>query len=246
MDEISFCFYGQVKNYSSDILDSFKKNIFNPICDFFKPNKIFKYLVTFNNEYIYNPRNNEDCPIDCLSILNYIKFDDYKIIDIKSDEVKKIDEISTENVNRFGGAWGTNSLYSTKYAIRQLYSLNLIKNYKNKINVMIRPDLKFLNKINLENINLGNYDIIVPSFGTTKTYCNDRFAICLNSKGFEVYCGRFEKFLLSEGVYNSEYFLMKQFKEDNINFYKIDTKFVRIRADKQVEARDFCLFKNYL
>lgn len=245
MDEVCFCFYGQVKNYSEDILEHFNKNVFNPICDFFQPNKVFKYLVTFNNKEIYNPRNNENSKINYLSIFDYISFDEYRIIDVESEDIKKLDQVSIELVKRFGGSWGLDSLYSTKYAARQLYSLNLLKKFKSKkINVMIRPDLKFIKKISIKNVNIKNYDLLIPSFLTNRHYCNDRFAICLNNKSFESYCGRLENFLLLEQTYNSEAFLMKQLKKDNINFAKIDIKFIRIRANQEIEPRDFYLCRN--
>lgn len=240
MPDVSFCFYGQVKNYNEELLNSFIENIFDPACCFYKPDRVFKYLVSYDNRFIFNSRNDENFPINFYSIFDYLNFDKYKIFNVDSRETKNIDDLAEESVERYGNDWGktkTESILSVKYAIRQLYCLSELQclTKPNNINIILRPDVKFLNKLKLDS---SSFDLYVPSFNSFDDFCNDRFCICLNSRSFDVYCGRLDNFLKLDETYNSEHFLMNQIKRNNISLGFLDIKFVRVRANGQVEARD--------
>lgn len=227
---ISLCFFGQVKNYTQEIFNSFELNIIKEIKKFSK--KIDYYIVTFNNNHIFNPRNKEDHPIDHTSILQYFEFRAKKIIDVSSEELKKVDRISGEIVEKFGCSWRSFKGISTTFAIRQLYGLQELfslteKGYDKYI--LVRPDVLFLNPMPLDFMSL-EYDMVVPSFDSCGGY-NDRMA-ALNEVGLEAYCSRLSKIKEIMCPYHSENFLKKMCILKNINVKSVKNfKFKRVRSD---------------
>lgn len=232
--KIAVCFFGQVKNYTSEMFNSFNLNIINQILSI--SNKLDYYIITFNNKRIFNPRNKEDHEINYMSIFDYFKFKSYEILDVESEEIKKVDELSKKMIEQFGCVWKSEQGISTTFGIRQLYCLEKIhllidKDYDKYI--FVRPDVLFVNRMPIGFVD-SEFDITVPSFHSAGGY-NDRMA-ALNNVGIKVYCSRYQEIQKRIEKYHSEYFLKKICDKNNIKVKKIDNfNFKRVRSDGRLE-----------
>lgn len=227
---VSLCFFGQVKNYTNKMFKSFELNIIKNIEKVSK--KIDYHIVTFNNNHILNPRNKENHPIDHTSIFNYFEFKSKKIIDIYSEEVNEVDELSGGIVERFGCQWKSHKGISTNFAIRQLYGLDVLfslveKGYDKY--VLVRPDILFHMAMPMDFMGL-EYDMYVPAWDGHGGY-NDRMA-ALNHAGLEAYCGRFGVIKEKMYPYHSEFFLKAMCRFKKISVREVQNfKFKRVRAN---------------
>lgn len=232
--KIAICFFGQVKNYDQTIFDAYENNIERIL--FANDCSIDRYLVTYNNTWFSNPRNNEDGPIDYLSILEYLSFTQYHIIDINAQMIKDLDSFSLSLVEKYGGSWQEHSELSTVFAVRQLYSLKimyeLLSNHIYDRYIFLRPDALFINSIDIRYITDNSYDILTPAFDQ---YCgfNDRFAITSRS-GMIEYANRYTKLIQQPLKYHSENFLKKTIVESETKHNTIDNfvfKLIRTKND---------------
>jgi hypothetical protein len=218
---IAICFFGQVKNYNEilyvNYINNIEKQLVNHNINF------NKYLITYNNTHFINPRNNENNRIDYLSIFNFHNFFQYKIIDIQTEIIEKIDTFAESLVESYGGCWGEHSILSTKYAIRQLYLLeefqNLLIGTKYDKYIFTRPDLFFKNELKIDYL-LKNIDITTTFFDNGNTL-NDKFAI-LSYDGMICYTNRYKMITEKPKRYHSENFLKQSVDKCDVSFTIID------------------------
>lgn len=221
MSNLAICFFGQVKNYDNIIYTGYKDNIE----DILKKNflNIDYYIVTYNNIWFTNPRNKEDGPINYTSIFDYFTFHKSVILDINDPDIEHIDEFSKLLVDKYGGCWQEHSYLSTKFAIRQIYTLNKLSAILDNTNydkyIFLRPDALFRNQIHMKYIE-NDIDMLTPSFGQAGGF-NDRFAI-LSYNGMKTYTSRYDNILSKPIKYHSENFLKKISVEANISYDFID------------------------
>jgi len=227
---IAICFFGQVKNFSVDLYNNYISNIYDKV-------QVFShdyFLITWNNKHIDNPRNRENIDIDYTSILPFFNFVKTNILDIDSDCTKTIDAYSDLLVSKYGGSWGENSILSTRFGLRQPYSLQIMKQefeqYPIKYDkyILLRPDLWFNSPLPTDCLN-KNYDLCIPDFDSYGGY-NDRFAVT-SYNGMLAYCNRYRAMLSESKKYHSENFLKEYTDKQNINIKKIDNfTFQRVRS----------------
>lgn len=232
VNKIAICFFGQVKNYTSNLYENFVQNITSQIVNY----ELDYYIVTYNNNYMFNPINGENHSIDYNSIFQYINFNSSLILDINSDEIKFVDNFSEYLVEKFGGCWGDNSQLSTKYAVRQLYGLKklytIISNKYYRY-ILLRPDIWYTSKLHNILIN-NNEDLVIPLFDSWGGY-NDRFAIA-NNFGLKIYCNRYDSLIEKPVKYHSENYLKTICNYNNIKIKQLDNfYFKRVRANGKLQ-----------
>jgi hypothetical protein len=185
-----------------------------------------------------------------------LDINEYKLL---NPDYYKIDEQSIfdknynyEYIYKYGDAWNNNN-ESLHNLIRQLNSLqsvfNLTKDKKYDYYLILRPDLLYNKKIDIQIIleNLNTEHIMIPNFGWNKIILdgsnkqlNDRFAFG-TYKSIEIYCNRinyiklyFEKLNIPLHSESFVYFIMNYF---NINYKLIDFNAQRIRSNGIIEKK---------
>ena len=232
---IAICFFGLTRSLSITI-DSIKKHIFKIL----KSNNLdFDiYLSTYNLEYLNNPRSNE---INIKLDLNEFKLLEANYIYI--DDQDKFDRnININDYLKNGDPWKEKEHISLMNLIRQLNTLKNMDllfrkiNKKYKCYIFIRPDLEFINDIDLVNIKyiLDNYNenIILTPINQKWKGLNDRFYItthCATSK----IINRLDELLLYSQNYqpHSESFLLYIVNKYNTLIINIKFYFIRVRAN---------------
>ena len=173
--EVAVCFFGLTRSLKYT-LSSIQKNIFDVLS---KNNiKYHIYLHTYNLEYLTNPRANEyNVKLD-ISEWKLLNPDFYSITNQKDFD-------NTINIKEYlncGDPWKDkcNSLLNL---LRQLNSLQIVNkminnDYNYKCLIYLRPDLKYLDKIDINQVldiikNSEQKIIYTPKWGRNQG-CNDR------------------------------------------------------------------------
>ena len=242
--KVCICFFGLTRSLRYTI-DSINKNIFKILED---NNIIYDiYLHTYDLEVLTNKRSNElKCMLDT---------EEYKLLNAKEFIIDSQDEFDKNfdynSVKKFGDYWGDN-FSSLKNLIRQLNSLkkvfSLIENKNNEYDsfIFIRPDLKIISKIDIDNIlETKNKNVIATSNFSKWRGLNDRVAIG-SYNSIKKYANRIDniyEYMNENGKLHAEKllkFVMEKFKIKNID---LNLYFIRIRANNDIEKKDLYIFK---
>ena len=245
-DNIAICFYGLTRS-----LKYTYKSIKKKIIDLLENNdyQITIYLHTYDLKILNNDRSDEK---ECLLDINEYKLlnpDIYKITN-QNDFDKMID------INKYlnhGDPWDgqeKKSHASLKNILRQWNSLQEVTKLwessleKHKCIIYLRPDLFYINKINLENISLclnSKQDkplVFIPGWAGYGGH-NDRFAYG-NSSAMKIYGNRIQNaahFSLNRNLH-SEQFLKYVLRKNKVSVKYIGMYAVRIRADGHAHRKD--------
>lgn len=224
--KLAFCFRGICKDFHPLYLN-YKEKILDPLLsiydiDFYlSTNKISRYISTRSKE-------NHETKWD--SILNYFDFTNKIILEENDSIFEEILCFSNNLVDKFGGYWGKTptgwsieqSKQNTFFAMKNLYSIYLLKNMFNNIiydkYLITRQDMVFYDSIDIDLITKSNEDALIPSFFSWGGYC-DRFAI-LNNKAFNIYTNRYKTITENPRKYHEEVYL----KYYCLDQYKISVK----------------------
>jgi len=228
--KIAVCFYGLCRSTNYTI-ESINKYIFMPLKELNFKYDIYLHTYNVNTPYT-NIRNNEEN----ITLDNNL----YKLL---NSTIYKID--NHENIRKTidfakyrskGDPW-SNDYKSLDNLILGLYSLNQVtqlwKNSNKKYDYIIylRPDVKFLNPLNLSFfLNLNNTNIVLPNYDQYPI--NDRFAIGTPNVMLlygERYLHAYDYSLTNK--LHAETYLKYILDKNKIDIIKINFNFHRIRAN---------------
>ena len=232
------CFFGVIGRSLKKTIRNIEENIFNIL----KDNNI-EYDVFIHNNYvetITNPRGKEyNCKIDNVA---------YKLLHPKV--------FSETNQNEFDKQYNWNLLFkngdifqnhfsneniSTKNAIRELHSLKMVSSLWKKEDydffLYLRPDLLYINKLNI--------DIILKNIHKKNVLFNPTWGRYLNGLNDRIYFGDYEAIskvanridlipeliFKTKRLYHAETFLMDIVKKYGITVIDIDLVGERVRAN---------------
>lgn len=230
INNVAIGFFGLTRSLKYTI-KSIEQNIFNVL----KKNNIKYdiYLHTYNLEKLTLKRSGEkNCILDVneWKLLNPIK---YKI-DNQNDFDKSYDY---DSIKKYGDTWRTN-FQNVYNLIRQLNSLKeLYKLFEDEKKydcyILLRPDLFYHDKLDLNIINKVNNNIVTPKWQRWGGL-NDRF--CFGKKNtIKIYCNRINECLNYCSHYNtsinSEKLLLFCIKKNNITPIFTKMRASRIRAN---------------
>ena len=247
--KIAFGFWGLTRSLKFTI-NSIKKNIFDQFKKKGIEYDIFLHTYYFEGLYSNKVNNIKNVQLD---------FDEYKLLNPDYFKIDNQDEIKKKiNFNLYETKNKSSKIALPKNShinfIMALYSklqlVNLIKDSKNDYDyiIFLRPDVKFINKFNVNWFNLSKkVKILIPNFAHHKGY-NDRFFIGNYKQGI-VYGSAFN--------YLEEYAVHTRLKPEIFNKYIIDKKcrlnqkrtfirfinlyFQRIRANGEIDKNDLKL-----
>lgn len=238
--KIAICFFGLCRslNYT---LDSIKNNILLEL----KNNNIEYDIIlhTYNLKYLNLKRSNESYKLDT-NEWKLLKPDKFKI-DNQDEFDKKYDY---NYIKSFGDAWNTN-YENTINLIRQLNSLKKVwslchdKNNKYDCYLFLRPDIKYLNKINTDYVNniVKNNNLIYTPEWLKSGGLNDRFALC-DYNSAKIYSNRIDNIpnylSLTKKPLHAEKFLKFVINKNNILNKDLNLKGHRIRSKGNVPYYD--------
>lgn len=228
--KVALCFFGICRSTNYTI-ESINKYIYEPLKQMNFDYDIYLHTFTMNTIY-NNPRNNEKNVMLDNDLYKLIKPDIYKIDD--QDEIKKT--IDFTKYRSKGDPW-LNNFKSLDNLILALYSLNQVtqlwknSNIRYDYIIYLRPDVLFLQPLELSYFNqLNNTNIILPNFH--KYPINDRFAIGLPNimlKYGERYNYSYNYSLINK--LHAEEYLNYILYINSIKIININFKFCRIRAN---------------
>lgn len=215
---------------------SLKKNIL----DVLTRNKI-NYKIFFHTYFIKNKYTNKRAGENNIILNN----DDYKIInpdyfsyDWQEDIIK---DINFDNYYPKRDPWGNKFTTFKNYILAMNSQKKVSEMFLNKQNeydyvIYIRPDVKFINELNINWFHLCKENcILTPQFGKYSGI-NDRFAI-MKKEQVKIYGSRID--ILNDKRYlTSERRLYYICKTNKINNIEINIKFQRVRATGKIEFRD--------
>ena len=245
-DNIAICFYGLTRSLKYTY-DSIKKKIIDPIKN--NDYEITIYLHTYDLKILTNDRSNEK---ECLLDVN-----EYKLLNPNIYKITNQDDFdNTIDLNKYlahGDPWEgqeEKSHKSLKNILRQWNSLQEVtklwelSSLKHQCIIYLRPDLFYINQINLENISLclkSKQDKPLACIPSWAGYGgnNDRFAYG-NSSAMKIYGNRIQKaaqFSLNRSLH-SEQFLKYVLRKYKVSVKNIGMYAVRIRADGNAHRKD--------
>lgn len=238
--KIAICFFGLCRslNYT---LDSIKNNILLEL----KNNNIEYDIIlhTYNLKYLNLKRSNESYKLDT-NEWKLLKPDKFKI-----DNQDEFDKVYDYNyIKSFGDAWNTN-YENTINLIRQLNSLKKVwllchdKNNKYDCYLFLRPDIKYLNKINIDYVNniVKNNNLIYTPEWLKSGGLNDRIALC-DYNSAKIYSNRIDNIpnylSLTKKPLHAEKFLKFIINKNDILNKDLKLKGHRIRSKGNVPYYD--------
>jgi hypothetical protein len=233
--KVAILFYGLSRSINKTI-NSIKRNLFTPLKEnsidydiFIHTNKIFgQYHNNWANEHTDNYINED---IEFLLKPKYFIWDNQENI---------INSINFNDYYKKLGNWTGMTKEMTKYLIKNmclaLYSKKqvtlLFEKYKNDYDyaIIVRPDIYFNNKINVNYFNeLNDNNIIIPEIDWFAG-CNDRF--CIAKPNIILYCGKLfdglKEYSEKTSVISERYFFDK-LKEKKIGIIQKNIKYQQIR-----------------
>lgn len=189
--KIAVCFFGLTRSLKHTI-DSIKKNIFHPL----QKNNINYdiYLHTYDLKYLKLKRSAEDSKLDT---------NEWKLLKpdyLQIDNQDKFDgSFNYEEIFKYGDFWDT-KFENTKNLIRQLNSIqklwSLIEKNKKKYDayLFLRPDLKYVKPINIDNIKsvISDSNLILTPIWHKSGGLNDRLALG-KYNSMKLYANRIDK-----------------------------------------------------
>ena len=236
---VAICFFGLTRSLKFT-LSSIQENIFNILS---KNNiKYHIYLHTYNLEYLTNTRSKEDNVKLDISEWKLLNPDFYNITNQKDFD-------KTINIKEYldcGDPWHDKgeSLYNF---LRQLNSLQIVNkiinnDYNYKCFIYLRPDLKYLNELNINEVldiikNSEQKIIYTPKWGTNRGY-NDR---CYMGTKLAINIVANRKDYIKEyskiNRPHSERFLKYIIENNNIINKKFSIIADRVRADGSINTK---------
>ena len=166
----AICFFGLTKSLKHTI-ESIKTNILNELDN----NNIEYdiYIHTYNLKNIYSNRNKENTELN---------INEYKLLNPSHYKIENQDDFDKkynyEYLYKYGDTWN-NNFESLHNLIRQLNSLQNVFNLTTKFRkydyyLMLRPDLKYNDKINIKLIfkNINKEHLLIPNFGWNGSILN--------------------------------------------------------------------------
>lgn len=244
-DTIAICFFGLTRSLKYTI-DSINENIFQ----FLKDNHFQYdiYLHTYDLDFLTNSRSGEyKCVLD-KNEYKLLNPHHYLITD--QSEFKKTINI-TDYLDK-GDPWNEEHHTSLYNLLCQLNSLKLVHNLCNKTKeykcyIFLRPDLLYLDKINLYSIKhvMENYNDIIlftPEWGRWGGL-NDRFCIG-TKKAMDIVMNRIEfiKGFSKRKRLHSEKYLYYIVSTNNIRQLFFKTRAVRVRSNGIQDKQDLEIF----
>lgn len=202
---------------------------------------IYIHTYTLNNLYtnIRTGEKNIELDNEEYKLLN----PDYLIIDNQEEEIKKL------NIKQYypeKDPWNNNYESFNNYVLglnskKKITKLMLQNNKNEKYShvLFLRPDVKFINNLDIKWFNLINENnIVTPNFHLWRGY-NDRFCIC-STRVANIY-GNIFNYLNEKRTTNSEMNLKYVLKKSKINNILIDFVFLRVRANGIIHKGDLKL-----
>ena len=180
--KIAIVFFGLTRCLSKTV-DSIKKNIFNVLTEHNLDYDIFMHTYTIDGKYT-NSYNGLSIKYENENVKNLLN-PKYLLIDKQEEIIKKLNFDKYCNKLNDNNAWGDKKQQKIflQNMILALYSKNKITNVlkKHKTNykyaIILRPDLKFFNKLDINIFKeLNDQNICVPK-QDWYTGCNDRLSI---------------------------------------------------------------------
>ena len=241
---IAYIFFGQIKNFDEKQFQAFDENVGKKLGS----HSVDYFLVTSKNKKYYSQRQSlsegGEQEIDCHSIEKYFNFKSIFYDEIDSRDNTDIDSLAQDLVENFGGAWGDNSLESTKNSLRQLYSLQFFYEQFSKIGgaydafILSRSDLFHTHTLSDQCLNTEG-DIFIPFYDNFPQIdygwfggVNDRFAVIKNQSTLKTYCTRYASIKNNPQFYHAEKYLKHRLNKEKVDIRKIHNfEFRLIRAN---------------
>lgn len=242
MDEkkIAICFWGLVKSLDYT-LESIEENIFKILKDANIKYDIYIHTYKINGEYnnIYSKEQ---------GLLNY---EEYKLLNptiVAIDDQNKIKENLNLNEYRTHEDPWNNGFKTADNFICALYSklqvTNIVKNTDIKYTniLFLRPDVKFLNPLDISKLNIKNEFFCIPKFSSHSGF-NDRFFLGNYENGI-IYGSAFNNLLeysKNKKIHSETYCQFYMTKINKLKRIDIDIKFNRVRLDGRECIKDSTL-----
>lgn len=246
---IALCFFGLVKNTSSEHVRNYQMNIIQPLMD--AGLEVGAFMHTYHVPHIANKRNGENDDIDLISALKVWKTLNLSFFDVQvSDTIDADSRYPVDAYLHAGDPWPDNPRSTLTFYLRQIYSLlNVTSRFEKRKDefhgaIYLRPDVRFLDALNVSLlcsvlINKGSF-VALPSWHSFDG-ANDRFAfgktdnmISYGQRGNEV-----KHYVHSKNrPPHAERYLLHYLQSKNISILPISLRFQRIRANGKVDFRD--------
>jgi GR25 family glycosyltransferase involved in LPS biosynthesis len=241
---IAYIFFGQIKNFDEKQFRAFDENIGKKL----ESHSVDYFLITSKNKKYHSQRQSlsegGEQQIDHYSIEKYFNFKSIFYDEIDSRDNTDIDSLAQDLVENFGGAWGDNSLESTKNSLRQLYSLEFFYEQFSKIEggydtfILSRSDLFHTHTLSDQCLDTGG-DIFIPFYDNFPQIdygwfggANDRFAVIKNQSTLKTYCTRYSSIKNNPQFYHAEKYLKHRLNQQKADVRKIHNfEFRLIRAN---------------
>jgi hypothetical protein len=233
MPNVAICYWGLCRSTHLTI-DSIKTNIY----DVLKENGFTYtvYLHTFAINRLYQNKRSQEPPLELDNDLYKLLNPDHYLVE--DQDVADL-SMGFQAYKTFADPWRSN--YETfDNHIRSLYSLNkvtqLYKSNKAAYDYVIylRPDVLFLNKLNIAWFNIDTKTVVAPDYHLDLPM-NDRF--CIAKPDTAVFYGSRYDLALDYSLKNplhSEWFLYDILKKNQIAIVDIPLRFRRVRATGKI------------
>lgn len=238
MPKVAICYWGICRSTNYTI-DSIKTNVYDVLNENNIKYDVFLHTFKINREY-KNGRSGEptmQLNNELYTILNanYLEVEDQDIVDTKLD----LPAYRTHGDPWFIPVNPSINFESFDNHIRALYSLyKVTKMYELRKSeydavIFMRPDMKYLHKINPAWLTIKDNLILTPDFHQDLPM-NDRFAIAKERAALKYGLRYLDALEYSkQRPLHSEYFLYNILKRENLEIIDIPFRFRRIRATGQ-------------
>ena len=244
--KIAICFFGLTRSLKYTI-SSIETYIFNVLKEHNIDYDV--YLHTYDLTHISNKRSEEkNCPLDT---------EEWKLLNPTAHKITNQDEFDQQfnwkTLKKQGDFW-KDGFNSTKNAIRQLNSLKEVTSlWLDKPHydsyLYLRPDLLYVNPINIDDIFPSTNTIVIPKWGNHRGGLNDRIAYG-PYEVMQLYGNRIDyieqyyrrKIGAMKKPYHSERYLCLILNKRRIIIHKCNLMGIRIRADHKPNAMDYSMF----
>jgi hypothetical protein len=238
--KIAICLFGVIRN-TEKCIPSIYKNIVEPLEEIYD---VSIYFHIYKLKEINSGRSGEKSKIDESEYDFLDKF--HGIL----EESTKIDENYADLIFSTGDPF-FNNFHSCKNLFRQLLSINKVynkaKQSKPLAYLFLRPDLEYINNIDLSAVNKcinENSQIVIP-YWQWWGGMNDRFAIC-GEKAAETYASRYyrlSEFCLGQNnMMHAEKLVKYVICKDKLSLQLTDMKAKRVRVNGEYVDESFSLF----
>lgn len=245
MTKICICFFGVISRSLKYTIDSIKENIFDVLKESNIDYDIYVHNMKVSNFISIRAGDSNNNLKECCDLLNYDFFKET----LQEDFDKKYN-ILFEKCKKYG-IHPSYKYNTVKNAIRQLYSIKQVTNmWKNNKNIKydyfiyLRPDLLYINKINIKQIlyYIKQDKTLLTPYWHKFNGLNDRIYMGTN-KTIHLFGNRFDELekMIAEikNIYIPENFMKYIANKYNIKIINIDLKGKRVRTNGKILNEKF-------